>query len=88
MSILKNNEFHRKFTYLYIFSVDSTTPCVKFKLLPLIPASLAGGDHQLKTLPTTGTWRSIPSCQSLSSVSRCKSAVAACMPYTQKTNST
>lgn len=41
--------------YLYIFSVLSTTPWVKFKLRPLMPVSFADGDHQLKTVPNTGT---------------------------------
>jgi len=45
-----------------------------------MPDSLAGGDHQLKTRPTTGTCRRIPSCQSFSSDSRCRSAVTASMP--------
>lgn len=43
--------------------------------------SFAGGDHQLTTDPTTGTCRRIPSDQSFSSDSLCKSAVAASIPY-------
>lgn len=64
-----------------MFSVLSTTPWVRFKLRPLMPVSFAGGDHQFTIEPTTGTCLSIPSDQSFSSDSLCKSAIAVSIPY-------
>lgn len=67
--------------YLQMFSVEATTPAVRSRLLPLMPApSLLVGDHQLTREPNTGTCLRIPSCHSFSSFSRCKSSVAASIP--------
>lgn len=83
LTVIWSVEFKRSsFQYLYMFSVLSTTPCVRLRLRPLMPVSLDGGDHQFTTDPTTGTCRKIPSDQSFSSDSRCKSEVAVSMPCT------